>query len=435
MKAKKIYLVSSITSADINFTFLDSLLNHCEDLKKRGFAPQLILAPTKSYFKNSGFIEEIDNLLLKSDKALNSKIKIHLIQQADFATDPTASIVSLDHSVIVPGTTHRFKTLPRQTKSHYQPKLIAATGSINNKPSFVQTKAGLRSGEYFVTGALIVEIASDKKFHIRQLVFDGKGYQDLDRYYSPKKVEVRKTSALVMGDLHPGETCQETLKATYDMFDRFKPANVVLHDWFNGNSISHHLSDKPVYRAQQSLSLKQEVEIAAKLIGEIRDRSKAKVSLVSSNHPEHLERYLQEGRFIFDSLNLVFAADLFAKFVRKVNIFSSAFAEYIGLKSINFMTREDDLVIAGFSLASHGDHGPNGARSAKGCLTAEYICGHTHSPEILPSGGTYVGTSTHLDLNYTNASGFTSWLNTHALVYSNGTRSLIHVIDGEYTIQ
>jgi hypothetical protein len=59
------------------------------------------------------------------------------------------------------------------------------------------------------------------------------------------------------------------------------------------------------------------------------------------------------------------------------------------------------------------------------------IIGHSHSPGI--DGGCYqTGTSTPLRLDYNK--GPSSWLNCHCVLYANGKRSLLPIIDGEWRL-
>jgi hypothetical protein len=80
----------------------------------------------------------------------------------------------------------------------------------------------------------------------------------------------------------------------------------------------------------------------------------------------------------------------------------------------------------------HGHLGANGARGGlRGFskLGVKTIVGHSHTPGII-EGAYQVGTSSHLKLEYND--GPSSWLNTHALVYPNGKRTLINIIKGKW---
>ena len=95
---------------------------------------------------------------------------------------------------------------------------------------------------------------------------------------------------------------------------------------------------------------------------------------------------------------------------------------------------DDDYKVRGVQLGSHGDKGMSGGRSS--IRSREYahgksITGHSHTPEILRN--TYiVGTSTFLRLPYTKGSA-SSWMNTNAILYDNGSVQLLNIIDGRWT--
>ena len=83
----------------------------------------------------------------------------------------------------------------------------------------------------------------------------------------------------------------------------------------------------------------------------------------------------------------------------------------------------------------HGDRGPNGARGSIKNLRrigVKSIIGHSHSPGI-DEGAYQNGTSTRLRLGYNV--GPSSWLNAHTVVYANGKRSLINIIDGKWRLE
>jgi hypothetical protein len=97
-----------------------------------------------------------------------------------------------------------------------------------------------------------------------------------------------------------------------------------------------------------------------------------------------------------------------------------------------FLGRDESFVVNGIELSLHGDLGPNGSRGSAVNLNKigiRSIIGHTHAP-CIEKGVVQVGTSSYLRLEYT--SGPSSWLQTHGLVYQNGKRALVNVIEGEW---
>ena len=97
-----------------------------------------------------------------------------------------------------------------------------------------------------------------------------------------------------------------------------------------------------------------------------------------------------------------------------------------------FLERDQTFVINGIELSLHGDIGPNGSRGSAVNLNKigiKSVLGHSHSP-CIEKGVCQVGTSSYLRLEYNQ--GPSSWLQTHCIVYPNGKRTLINIVDGEW---
>jgi hypothetical protein len=102
-----------------------------------------------------------------------------------------------------------------------------------------------------------------------------------------------------------------------------------------------------------------------------------------------------------------------------------------------FLRRKDTLSIHGIECGSHGDYGANGAKGSNKSVGLAFtkgnvITGHEHSSSIGIYGNYVNGTMTHLSMPYTNDSGTSSWLHTHTLIYPNGKRSHIHLIEDSH---
>lgn len=100
-----------------------------------------------------------------------------------------------------------------------------------------------------------------------------------------------------------------------------------------------------------------------------------------------------------------------------------------------FHDRDERFLIEDIDLNNHGDRGSNGAKgSAASFAKAGYktVTGHTHTPQI-EKGAYVVGCSCKLDMGYN--SGYSSWLNTHCVIYPNGKRALINVIKGKWRLK
>jgi hypothetical protein len=161
-----------------------------------------------------------------------------------------------------------------------------------------------------------------------------------------------------------------------------------------------------------------------------------KVVIVKSNHDEFLERYLREGKYIFDAMNHRFSLDLAAAMMDGNDPLKHAM-DMLKLKhpeQFTWLKRDDDYIVARINIGNHGDKGANGARGSIKSIENAYglsVTGHSHSPEIL-RGSWVVGTSSHLRLDY--VSGPSSWQHTSCLLYPNGSRQLINVIEGKWRL-
>ena len=102
-------------------------------------------------------------------------------------------------------------------------------------------------------------------------------------------------------------------------------------------------------------------------------------------------------------------------------------------KDLIWLGRDQDFKIAGVECGSHGDLGSNGRRNpgSKGMYKAygKAMYGHCHHSEIWHDAMS-VGTSTYMKLGYNR--GASSWDNGQGILYKNGTRQLILVINGEW---
>jgi hypothetical protein len=99
-----------------------------------------------------------------------------------------------------------------------------------------------------------------------------------------------------------------------------------------------------------------------------------------------------------------------------------------------FLEPDQSYQIKGIEVGYHGHYGPGGARGtikAFGKIGAKPVIGHGHSPGI--KDGVYqTGTNSQLRLEFVR--GPSSWLHTDCLIYSNGKRTLLNVIDGKWRV-
>jgi hypothetical protein len=214
---------------------------------------------------------------------------------------------------------------------------------------------------------------------------------------------------------------------------------IYLHDVFDGYSISHHVKDisEKAQRSHWGLSnLCEELNATYNLISSIHEKTKAKrLKIVKSNHDEFLDRYLKEGRYLYDPENHLASLKIAVSLFDDNDVLSKGF-EVAGNEipeSWHFLQREDSSIIADVECGSHGDLGLNGAKPSLNSLEKIYgncVVGHNHSAAI-NRGVFRVGTLSKLDMGYNR--GPSSWSQTCCLIYENGQRQLINNVNGKVT--
>jgi len=320
------------------------------------------------------------------------------------------------------------------------PKVLMTTGAVTQPHYANKGRINNTAREDHKYGAIIVERVNGTTYHYRQIdaLKNGK-FCDLGVEYKgtsrPKKA---KTKAVVLGDLHGVAINPKAHKANIEQIKHLKPEYIVLHDVFDGASVNHWVENKEygrVYAHQHfGLDLEKELDQTRKLINTYAKLiPNSKVIIVKSNHDERIDRWLDESRYTREPQNNILGHRLF------LNKYDGLDPLEEGLKltgslepNIRFLSRDEDFKLKGFQLGNHGDLGSNGARGSM--RTKEYangksITGHTHSPEILRN--TYVvGTSTSLKEYYTK--GFSSWMNTNAVLYDIGKVQMINSMKGKW---
>jgi hypothetical protein len=259
-------------------------------------------------------------------------------------------------------------------------------------------------------------------------------------------VPAGRAAALICGDTHVAKSDMQVINATFNgdesICGRLKPHKIVYHDLLDFESRSHHDRNLLTERIQRIYGEKQDIvehEImeAISFIDEMTPE-KSEPIVIIANHDEHFDRWLREANPSLDPVNARFFHEAWYKllsYYEKHREFIPAFELFYherGNKRARFIRRDDILKIAGIYCNFHGDKGLNGSRGstlAYARLGVKTVVGHSHSPEIM-DGCYKVGVSGKLDMDYNYTP--TSWLNSHVVIYANGKRSLINIIDGKW---
>ncbi len=322
------------------------------------------------------------------------------------------------------------------------PKLIYTTGSATEM-NYSTTGRGDLAKFHHTAGAIVVE-ARGEKFFMREVVWDGKGFYDHEHYYTARGVrKAGRLEVLYMGDLHRRFMDPGVDRATFGpggIVETKRPKEIVVGDVADGISINHHDQGKMVlaaWRAKQHLDC-CEAELD-QVIEWLNYASKfARVWVTPSNHDDFLMRWLNGSDRHVEPINFrvfnwlrVQMMDELEKTGRG-NPLELYCRGKVDPKRVQFLKVDQSLRIRGIECGMHGHLGPNGARGSAANLArigTKSIIGHSHSPRIW-QGVYQVGTSSIFNLGYT--SGPSSWFHTHAGIYPNGRRQMIHMIDGEW---
>lgn len=400
--------------------------------------------------------DEFKPYLLLDKLRLNSNLYIEQFHVQPQNIDPATSqkrFAQRTTSLIFASPKQRLVPISHSHKKY--PKFLMTTGAVTrpNYASELDSNAerrrrgsiAKRDHEY---GAVIVEIEDDKKLRVHQILADTKGkFVDMGVMYNGKKTGIASLDVMVAGDWHSGQTDPIVKKATYQMIRELQPKRLILHDFFDGHSVSHHIEKKPVrekliHQYDKGLHL-----LAEELRGCLKDLKKfsglipnGKIYIVWSNHHDFLPRYLEEVRYRFDFPNYRLAIKILNHIAAKdyndgvqygINLFGKI------PKNIKFLREDEDLKVRGYQLAAHGHK--SGGFAGYGSIKqrekslGKSISGHGHKAEKIRQTYT-IGTCLPRNMFYMRGHP-SAWTHSHALLWETGTVQLIHIFDGKWKIE
>lgn len=387
-----------------------------------------------------------------SNRKLNDRIQIGQFHIKPQAIDPTTGLqrfAQRGRTQVIASPKQFQKPIPHSVKQH--PKFLVTTGALTN-PNYAngddnsaeRRRLGSIALRDHTFGGLVVEVANKDTFYMRHITSNGTGsFVDLGKRYDGKEITEAKTDALVLGDYHCGRSDPEVLEATYQMIRDLQPKKIVLHDYFDGHSVSHHAEKEPITQGLFQLldlghtSLEQELKQCYDELVVLSDMTE-EVAVVMSNHHEFLWRYLNEGRYLKDTENARFAFKLASHMAEKdLNDPVEHGIKLMGElpKNIKFLKRTDDYKVRGYQLGAHGDKGVGfgyGSMKSKEEDYGQSISGHVHKAQTMRRTHT-VGTMLPLDMFYMRGSP-SAWSNSHAPIYENGAVQHLMIDGGEYKL-
>ena len=424
----------------LNFNNAICLVLPCEDVSNRKSVYNWQLSP---------LLKDNDFYVVYNDTYLNSNLYISDIKISAKQINPQSGLPQFtqDGSVIIASPKQDLDYVANSNNKI--PNAIMTTGAITENDysnDLYMSQRLNKIAEYeHVLGGIIVEIEDDKIFHFRQVQMGANGeIIDLGIVYSGDGMRQAKDTVLVVGDSHFGEHDEVAIEAEEDMIDYLNIKNLVMHDVFSALSITHHDKNKTITLAKKAnenkISLEDEANIVAQYLDRFADKIDGKMVIVDSNHHEHLDRYLEEGRYATDKVNLRYSLDIVKAMLDGESLPIKFMIEhqtpFRNAKKTKWLEPDEDFAFYGIEISQHGARGANGSRGNLQIFRKAYkksISAHTHQPKIY-RGAVSVGTSSKLRLSYNK--GLSSWVQGVGVIYENGTYQLINIVQnkkGEYT--
>jgi len=444
-KNNRFIITTAVTGCAVDENALKSVKNYCKINKA-----ELLIVVCSDPANSMGGYGTIDRLLkdehiIMDDTELNSNFFICAIKTTAKQINPTTGLsrIQKEGSFVFASPKQMLKM--ESISNTKLPHALMTTGAITF-PNYKSEKYGSGRTDYIADsdhkmGAFVVEIQDEQVFHPRPIQFDENGsFCDFGKEYTGTTCKEVAPAAMIPGDWHSGETDPKVVKAIKELAIKLKPKRIILHDVFNGMSINPYEKDNSTLKCIRAeagkLDIKEELAGVAKdlnMLAKLTDE----VVVVKSNHDDFLNRYLSAGHFHNDSSNLRIGLELSIAILDKKDPLQVGVNES-GVRmetNIKWLRRDEDFKIAGIECGAHGDKGPNGSRGNLASMEKSYVksvTGHSHAPGILRDAWA-VGTSSYLQLVYNV--GPSSWLQTLCIIYENGQRQLINIIDGKYTIK
>ena len=374
----------------------------------------------------------------KTGKKINNNLKLFDLKILASQINPLTGVaqkLSRDYSHILPATKVRYMSLPNTSK---YPRFIATTGALSSPNYKMHTAQGQKSELLHEYGFAFIEVKNNRIFNYHPVMALKNGNFNFNReFYRNGKKEDQQPEALILGDIHVGDTCMKSMKVSVQMIADLKPKRVVLHDLFNGHSINHHERSNNLSKAQlwkkKMHILEEEVNECQAFLNDLAYKfPDVQFLVVESNHDLFMKTYISYENFLADGQNSVFSCRLFVEMDKcKPQPILQTAMELQGkiAKNVQFLKEDDEHRVKGIELGYHGHRGINGARGTSMSFSNNnlmLISGHEHTPKIHPKG-MVVGTLTKLKLDYTK--GASSWLNANGLLYSSGKYTLLTIIN------
>ena len=429
---KKYFITGAVAGAKASKKALQSVDNWIDANKG-----EFIIMPVRAHVRalvsqpmtyDEDLLDYMDRF--STDYILNKNVRLFELglnpQQANPLTGVSVVVGDNLSSLIIGHTKQDMEIQATGNNTH--PRMLHSTGVITH-PNYLSNRVGLIAKETHVMGGLIVEVESEKEFHVRAVRFNSDGsFIDLGTKYHPDgKTSQVRAEAFVLGDLHAGREHKDALKRLYRLWDKkLRPKKVFLHDLVDGAHASPHSSIFDQMNDNfEPKNLKEELEHGNRLITEIWSNTPedCKIYVVPSNHNDFIDRWLVSGKYVNDKDNFIIGHEMaLLKASGKSPI--KPYVDPEGL--LEWPSRDTDITVNGVQLNFHGDR-LSGMRAGVNKIKKTYprgvVHGHTHTPSI--RGSVYSVGHTSLDRHGYNH-GPSTWIKSSAAVYPGGVVQIIN---------
>lgn len=440
----------------INETQLNNMVEYADFINRKfGLKVEIVVIPSRYRNPTSPveasrkradewWVDEVDPYLYYSKLQFGD-----CVISADSRIRPTAAnpltgyeALAADNHLILGHSRLHLKVLPRFKNDPI--RVMATTGFISNK-NYSSSKSGDKGFVHHTYGFTIIE--KDKNgvcLPPRSVKCDYEG-NFVDIMYSvqdEKVTTIDGSEALIWGDIHHAQVDHDFVDTTYDLIDKIKPKQHILHDLYDGESVNPHEGKdffiKKVKIREGRTDIKKEVDRSIEFADDLQDHTGAEVKIVQSNHDNFLDRHVNNESWKKDLHNSEAYLE-YAMIQQKIDLrkYGNIYGYLISSKenpSISYVRSNESLRIRGYQCGYHGDHGVNGSRGSINTfkkLNTKMIHAHSHSPAMI-DGVTCVGVTCKL-WQYYNQSGMSSWANAHSVIHSNGKNQLL-IFDEKYRL-
>lgn len=446
-------ITSAVSDIPVHKAALDTLLGYCQhnDAEFMVIPLKYKLHGLAEADKDYSWAEEVEQYLVKDTKRLTD----NLVLLAGVRVSPSIGnpltgfeAFSKGDSLIIGHPQIAMKTV---ALSHVDNSAMITTTGCVTLPIYTDTKQGEKAVFNHSYAAVVIE-QDDDDFHYRVLSIDKTGtLYDVDKMYTGKfMAPVRGIPALVVGDEHTVHIDKTVTAATFSDPDSIvnvlRPEVIVRHDSLDFYSGSHHHKHNVFTNYAKHHSGADNIADELRLTVDYISRTTPEFSksvIVSSNHNDHLLRWLNECNPKTDHRNARLYHELMYLMLSNTSMGESGtvhpdpFAlwtqhNYDNTDHIEFLSSFESYKIKGIELSMHGHSGANGSRGnimGFSKLGHKTITGHSHSPQIF--GGAYsVGHSCKSKLEYNG--GPSSWAHCHVIIYPNGKRTPLFIKNGKW---